>query len=47
MLGKAVGDDFKIKLPNGTKEYEIEAIEYKNIYSLKKNIRTKKDFSFH
>jgi transcription elongation factor GreA len=47
MLGKEVGDDFKIKLPNGTKEYEIEAIEYKNIYSLKKNIRTKKDFSFH
>jgi transcription elongation factor GreA len=47
MLGKEIGDDFKIKLPNGTKEYEIEAIEYKNIYSLKKNIRTKKDFSFH
>jgi len=47
MLGKEVGDDFKIKLPNGVKEYEIEAIEYKNIYSLKKNIRTKDDFSFH
>jgi transcription elongation factor GreA len=41
MLGKEVGDDFKIKLPNGTKEYEIEVIEYKNIYSLKKNIRSK------
>jgi len=47
MLGKEVGDDFKIKLPNGTKEYEIEKIEYKNIYSLKKNIRTKKDYAFH
>jgi transcription elongation factor GreA len=47
MLGKVVGDDFKIKLPNGTKEYEIEAIEYKNIYSLKKNIRTKSDYAFH
>jgi len=47
MLGKEVGDDFKIKLPKGTKEYEIEAIEYKNIYSLKKNIRTKEDYSFH
>jgi len=47
MLGKEVGDDFKIKLPNGTKEYEIEHIEYKNIFSLKKNIRTKSDYAFH
>ncbi len=47
MLGKAVGDDFKIKLPNGEKEYEIEHIEYKNIYSLKKNIRSKSDYAFH
>ena len=47
LLGKERGDDFKIKLPNATKEYEIEKIEYKNIFSLKKNIRTKKDFTFH
>jgi len=47
MLGKEVGDDFKIKLPNATKEYEIEDIAYKNIYSLKKNIRTKSDYAFH
>jgi len=47
MLGKEVGDDFKIKLPNATKEYEIEDIVYKNIYSLKKNIRTKSDYAFH
>ena len=47
MLGREVGDDFKVKLPNGTKEYEIEAITYKNIYSLKKNIRTKSDYAFH
>ncbi|WP_457745549.1 GreA/GreB family elongation factor [Sulfurimonas sp.] len=47
MLGLKVGDEFKIKLPSGVKEYEIEAIEYKNIYSLKKNIRTKDDFTFH
>jgi len=47
MLGKEVGDDFKIKLPNGIKEYEIESIEYKNIYSLKRNIRTKSDYAFH
>ena len=47
LLGKEVGDDFKIKLPKTTKEYEIEEIEYKNIFSLKKNIRTKSDFAFH
>jgi len=47
MLGKQVGDEFKIKLPKGEKEYEIEDITYKNIYSLKKNIRTKEDYAFH
>lgn len=47
LLGKEVGDEFKIKLPKETKEYEIEKIEYINIFSLKKNIRTKKEFSFH
>jgi transcription elongation factor GreA len=47
MIGKSVGDEFKIKLPNTVKEYEIEEIKYKNIFSLKKNIRTKSDFSFH
>jgi transcription elongation factor GreA len=47
MIGKEVDDDFKIHLPKGKKEYEILKIKYKNIFSLKKNIRTKKDFSFH
>ena len=47
MIGKNVDDEFKIKLPNTTKEYEILEIFYKNIFSLKKNIRTKSDFSFH
>ncbi|WP_304544179.1 GreA/GreB family elongation factor [Sulfurimonas microaerophilic] len=47
MIGKEEGDDFKVKLPKGVKEYEIEKIEYINIFSLKKNIRTKKEFSFH
>ena len=47
LLGKNVGDEFKIKLPLEVKEYEIEKIEYINIFSLKQNIRTKKDFSFH
>jgi len=47
LLGKECGDEVKIKLPNAVKEYEIEKIEYKNIFSLKQNIRTKEDFSFH
>ncbi|HIP20877.1 MAG TPA: transcription elongation factor GreA, partial [Sulfurimonas sp.] len=42
MIGKEVGDEFRVKLPKENKEYEIESIEYKNIFSLKKNIRTKK-----
>ena len=47
LIGKEVGDDFKISLPNIIKEYEIDKIEHKNIFSLKKNIRTETDFSFH
>ena len=47
MLGKGEDEEFKVRLPLGTKEYEIEEIFYKNIFSLKKNIRTKKDFAFH
>jgi len=47
MLGKSEGDEFKIKLPKESKEYEIEKIFYKNIFALKKNIRTKKEFAFH
>ncbi len=47
MIGKAVDDEFKVNLPHLTKEYEITEIEYENIFSLKKNIRTKKDFAFH
>jgi transcription elongation factor GreA len=47
MIGKEVEDEFKITLPHAIKEYEILEIKYENIFSLKKNIRTKKDFSFH
>lgn len=47
MLGKEVDDDFKIFLPKEKKEYEIIDINYISIFSLKKNIRTKVDFSFH
>ncbi len=47
MLGKSIGDEFKIKLPQITKEYEVIDIFYKNLFSLKKNIRTRENFSFH
>ncbi|MDF1883876.1 transcription elongation factor GreA [Sulfurimonas sp. SAG-AH-194-C21] len=47
MIGKEMNDEFKLKLPNGSKEYEIQKIEYKNIFSLKQNIRTRKEFAFH
>jgi transcription elongation factor GreA len=47
LLGKSVDDDFSLKLANGKKEFEVLEIGYKNIFSLKKNIRTKADFSFH
>lgn len=47
MMGKSVDDEFILKLPHAKKEYEILKIEYKNIFSLKKNIRAKVDFSFH
>lgn len=46
MLGRQVGDDFKVKLPKSVKEYEIEEIFYKNIFLLKKNIRDNNDFIF-
>lgn len=47
LLGKEAEDEFKIKLPKGVKEYEIIKIEYKNIFSLKKHIRTEREFCFH
>ncbi|MCD6191659.1 MAG: transcription elongation factor GreA [Sulfurimonas sp.] len=47
LMGKGVDDEFRIKLPKEVKEYEILEIKYENIFSLKKNIRTQKDFSFH
>jgi transcription elongation factor GreA len=46
MLGKEEGEQFRIQLPSGVKEYEVETIEYIPIFSLKKCIRGEKDFSF-
>jgi transcription elongation factor GreA len=47
MLGREEGDEFKVKLPKSIKIYEIEEVFYKNIFSLKKNIRSEIDFTFH
>lgn len=46
MLGKREGDEITVRLPRGKKEYEIAGIEYISIFSLKKHIRTEKDFGF-
>ena len=47
LIGKELEYEFTIQLPKVKKEYEIVEIYYKNIFLLKKNIRTKPDFSFH
>ncbi len=46
MLGKEEGDEFSVQLPNGKKSYELIAISYIDLFSLKKNIRSEKDFGF-
>jgi transcription elongation factor GreA len=46
MLGKEEGDDFSISLPAGKKSYEVVSITYTDIFSLKKNHRSEKDFGF-
>jgi transcription elongation factor GreA len=47
LLGKQVSDQVRVKLPKTFKEYEIETIYYKNIFSLKKNIKSQKQFEIH
>ncbi len=46
MLGKEVGDEFSLDLPNGRGEYEVEKIEYIGVFALKKSIKTEKEFGF-
>ena len=46
MMGKRVGDEFFIELPSGKKEYEVEKLEYIDVFSLKKSIKTEEEFSF-
>ena len=46
LLGKKVGDEFSINLPLGKKEYEVENVEYIGVFTLKKSIKTEKEFGF-
>jgi len=46
MMGKHVGDEFTIDLPSGKKEYEVEKLEYIDVFSLKQHIKTEQDFGF-
>lgn len=47
MLGKEEGDEFVVSLPAGKKMYEVVSISYVDIFSLKKNHRSEKEFGFH
>jgi len=46
MLGKVKEDEFVVHLPKAKKVYEVLNIEYIPIFSLKKQIRNEKDFTF-
>jgi len=46
MMGKCVGEEFVITLPGGKKEYEVEKLEYIPVFSLKKTVRSEKEFGF-
>lgn len=47
MLGKEEGDEFSVNLPSGRKSYEVSTITYRDIFSLKKNHRSEKEYGFH
>lgn len=46
MMGKEEGDDFSVDLPSGKKRYEVISITYREVFELKKNHRSEKDFGF-
>jgi len=45
-MGKEEGDEFSVRLPVGFRAYAVVSITYQPIFSLKKQIRGEKDFSF-
>jgi transcription elongation factor GreA len=46
MMGKEVGDEFTVRLPGGSRSYEVVSIEYIPIFTLKTQVRDEKVFSF-
>jgi len=46
MMGRGEGDEFTVRLPVGTRTYEVLSIDYFPVFSLKKQIRSEKDFGF-
>jgi transcription elongation factor GreA len=46
MMGKEEGDEFSVRLPAGTRCYEVMTITYTPIFTLKKTVRSECDFSF-
>lgn len=46
LLGKSVDDEIRVVLPKGVKEYEIVNIKYIDIYELKKEIKSEKEYGF-
>ncbi|WP_345989533.1 transcription elongation factor GreA [Sulfurimonas sp. HSL1-2] len=46
VMGKEEGDELRVRLPAGQRVYEVLAIEYIPLFSLKKQIRSEADFRF-
>ncbi|MBD3810414.1 MAG: transcription elongation factor GreA [Sulfuricurvum sp.] len=46
LLGKEEGDEVNVSLPAGRKIYEVVSICCEDLFSLKKNIRTEKEYGF-
>jgi transcription elongation factor GreA len=46
VLGKEAGAEFSVRLPVGPCAYEVIKVEYIPVFSLKKQHRSEKDFSF-
>ncbi|MBD3799353.1 transcription elongation factor GreA [Sulfuricurvum sp.] len=46
LLGKEEGDEVSVSLPAGRKSYEVVSIRYEDLFGLKKNIRTEKEYGF-
>ena len=46
MMGKTEGDEFTVRLPAGSRTFEVVSITYTPIFQLKKHVRNESDFGF-